>query len=87
MVVDLTCQRISGSPSALGEVLGEQRLAGARLAAHEQRPLERDGDVHRVAELVGGDVAGGALELIERVGRDDGHRASLPQFEETVRAD
>ena len=65
LVVDLTCQRISGSPSARGEVLGEQRLAGAGLAAHQQRPRERDRDVHRVAELVGGDVAGGALKLIE----------------------
>jgi len=48
------------------QVLGEQGLAGAGLAAHEQRPLERDRDVHRMAELFRRDVAVGALELLER---------------------
>jgi hypothetical protein len=82
LVVDLTCQRISGRSSAL--VLGEQGLAGARLAAHQERPGERDRDVHRVAELVGDDVAGRTLELIE----DIRHWADLSVLsQETVSAD
>ena len=43
-------------PERLGQVLGEQRLAGARLAAHQQRPLERERHVHGLAQLVGRDV-------------------------------
>src|SRR5690606_29371535 len=47
------------------EILGEQRLAGARLAAYEQRATECDRDVDRVAQLLGGDIRLRALELIE----------------------
>ena len=51
-----------------GHVAREQRLAGAGLALDEQRPLEGDRAVHGVDEGPGGDVARGALELLEVVG-------------------
>jgi hypothetical protein len=47
---------------ALGDLLRQHRLAGAGLAFHQQRALERDGGVDRHLQLAGGDVAVGALE-------------------------
>ena len=41
---------------ALGDVLREQRLAGARLAFDQQRAFERDRAVHRIHERGRGDV-------------------------------
>src|SRR5262249_2666623 len=49
----------------LGDVVGEEGLSGAGLAAEEERPLEREGDVHRVTKTFGGDVRVRALEPIE----------------------
>ncbi|MNE34202.1 hypothetical protein D3C80_1279140 [compost metagenome] len=47
----------------LGQLLGEQGLAGARLALDQQRALQGDGGVDRQLEVVGGDVGLGAFEL------------------------
>ncbi|MNN39385.1 hypothetical protein D3C81_1534190 [compost metagenome] len=47
----------------LGQLFGEQGLAGARLALDQQRALQGDGGVDRQLEIVGGDVGGGAFEL------------------------
>ena len=44
------------------DFLGEQRLAGARLALDEQRPLEGDRRVDGELQVVGGDVGIGAFE-------------------------
>ena len=46
----------------LRDLLGEQRLAGAGLALHEQRPLEHDRGVDRDLQILGGDVGFGAVE-------------------------
>ena len=43
-------------PSALRHLLGEHRLAGARLALDQQRALQRDRRVDREHQVVGGDV-------------------------------
>ena len=66
-----------------GEVLGEQRLAGAGLAAHEQRPLEREGDVDRVPQVLGGDVASRCPGTDRR--RDIGHPPTLALAEAVAR--
>ena len=47
----------------LGDLLGEQRLAGARLALDQKGPLELHGGVHGHGQFVGRDVGvGGAVE-------------------------
>ncbi len=51
-----------GTAEAARDFLGEQRLAGARLALDEQRPLERERRVDGELEVVGGDVGIGAFE-------------------------
>jgi hypothetical protein len=43
-------------------LLGQQGLAGARLALEQQRALQRDGGVDRQFQVVGGDVVLGAFE-------------------------
>src|SRR6185436_15991595 len=60
---------------ALGDVAREQRLAGAGLALDQERSLERDRAVDRVDQRRRGDVALGALELVERLARLRGHGA------------
>ncbi len=45
-----------------GDLIGQNRLAGARLALDQQRPLQRHGGVDGDLQIVGGDVAGGPLE-------------------------
>ena len=50
----------------LGDLDGEHRLAGARLALDQQWPLQRDGSVNGHLEVVGGDVVLGTLELHDR---------------------
>ena len=49
----------------LGDRLGQHGLAGARLAANQQRLLERAGDVHRVAQLGRDQVGVRAREQME----------------------
>ena len=45
----------------LGDLVGEDGLAGARLALDQQRPAQRDRGIDRDLEVVGGDIVG-ALE-------------------------
>src|SRR5262249_57764381 len=56
----------------LGNVSGEDGLAGARLALEEQGTAEGDRTVDGVDQRAGGDVAGGALEAVKVAVR--GHR-------------
>jgi hypothetical protein len=49
--------------------LGQQGLAGPGLPAHQERPLQRHGQIDRGAELLAGDIAGGALEPHRRARR------------------
>ena len=46
----------------LRHLFGEHRLAGAGLALHQQRPLQREGGVDGQHQVGRGDVAFGALE-------------------------
>ena len=43
----------------LGDFLGEDGLAGAGLALHQERPLEHDGGIDGDLEIFGGDIACG----------------------------
>jgi hypothetical protein len=49
----------------LGHGAGQQGLARAGLALDEQRAFEREGDVHGLGELLGGDVAFGTGEGLD----------------------
>jgi len=55
-----------GPTEGAGDFLGKQRLARARLALDEQRPLERDRRIDSKLQVVGGDVGIGAFEAHER---------------------
>ena len=47
----------------LGDLLGQNGLAGAGLTLHQKRTLERDRGIDRDAQIVGGDVIFRSLEL------------------------
>jgi hypothetical protein len=48
-----------GRTDGLGDLIGENGLAGARLALDQQRTLQRDGCVHSHAQVVARDVGVG----------------------------
>ncbi len=50
-------------PQGARHLLGQQGLAGARLALDQQRALQGDGGVHRELEIRRGDITFGALEF------------------------
>jgi len=49
----------------LGYLVGENRLAGARLTLDQQRPAEGHRSVDRNLEVLGRDVIAGALETLD----------------------
>src|SRR3546814_161986 len=51
------------------DLMRKHRLAGARLALHQQRAAERDRRVHRDLQVLGGDIGAGTFKL---------HRAAFP---------
>src|SRR5207248_8245197 len=54
-----------GEAEGPGEGVGELGLAGAGLAAHEKRPLQGEGTIHRRFKLGGSQVAVGTAETDE----------------------
>jgi len=60
-----------GQPQRLGHFLGQHRLACARFAFDQQRPLEGDGCVDRQFQVLGGYVMVGTLEFhgVEQLGK------------------
>ena len=46
----------------LGDLVGENGLAGAGLALDQERPFERDGGIDGDAQILGRDIALGAFE-------------------------
>src|SRR3546814_3949831 len=51
------------------DLMRKHRLAGARLALHQQRAAERDRRVHRDLQVLGGDI-----------GRSEEHTSELPSL-------
>ncbi len=51
----------------VGDLLGEQRLAGAGLALDQQRPLEADRRIDRGLQFVAGDIGRRALKTHRRL--------------------
>ena len=61
------CHWKSGLPRARATSSASMRLAGARLALDEQRPLQGDGGVDRELQVVVGDVGVGAGKFHETI--------------------
>ena len=50
-----------------GDLMGQDGLAGARLALDQQGPAQRDGGIDRDLEVVGGDIVGVPSKRMRRL--------------------